>query len=88
MTSRISNRKKDGLVLLASLGESLIPPRIPINWVVRMLDQVGRFRVNQPVRMAWQIGEALRVFYVVTPIRLGLSRCFRTPSNQYRDCHG
>ena len=46
---RITDGQKDGFVLAAGLVEGLLAPRIPIDRVVRVLEQVGRFFPGQPV---------------------------------------
>ena len=51
VTGRITDRQEDGLVFLARLGEGFLAPRVPVDRVVRVLEQVGRFLVDQPVRV-------------------------------------
>ena len=51
MTGAIPNGKENGLVFLLRLIKSLIPPRIPINRIMGMLQKVWAFFVNQPVCM-------------------------------------
>lgn len=52
----IANREEDGDVLRASLLESLVPPRIPINRVVRVLQQVGAVLGSEAVRLPTALG--------------------------------
>ena len=53
VTGRITDRQEDGFVFLARLGKGLLSPRVPVDGVVRVLEQVGRFLVDQPVRVLW-----------------------------------
>ena len=49
VAGRVADGKEDGLVFLARLGEGFLAPRIPIDGIVRVLEQVGRFLVNEAV---------------------------------------
>eukprot|EP01128_Nolandella_sp_AFSM9_P000241 TRINITY_DN10411_c0_g1_i1.p1 TRINITY_DN10411_c0_g1~~TRINITY_DN10411_c0_g1_i1.p1 ORF type:complete len:1009 (-),score=185.49 TRINITY_DN10411_c0_g1_i1:56-3082(-) len=46
----VTNREEDGLVLLPRLLERFFPPRVPIDWVVLVLEEVGRLLESQAVR--------------------------------------
>ena len=49
MASEIANGEKDRFVLLARFFEGLLAPRIPVNGIVGVQEQIGTFRVNEPV---------------------------------------
>jgi hypothetical protein len=49
MASEIANGEKDRFVLLARFFEGLLSPRIPVNGIVGVQEQIGTFRVNEPV---------------------------------------
>ena len=52
MTGEVADRKKDRFVLLAGLFKGFVAPGIPINWIVRMQEQIGTLGVNKPVGVA------------------------------------
>lgn len=47
---RVTNRKKDRSILRLCFAERLFAPRKPIHRIVRMLEQVRRLLVNEPIR--------------------------------------
>ena len=49
VTRRVPDRQQHRLVLGACLGERFVAPRVPVDRVVRMLAQVGRCLVLEPV---------------------------------------
>ena len=49
MTSRITDREKDRFIFAASFGECLLAPRIPIDWVARVLKKVRRLLLSEPI---------------------------------------
>ena len=51
VAGRVTDRKEDRFVFLAGLGEGFLAPRVPVDGVVRVLEQVRRFLVDQAVRM-------------------------------------
>ena len=51
MAGGIADREKDRLVLLARFRERFLAPRIPVDGVVRVLEKVGRFLVDQAIRV-------------------------------------
>ena len=50
VTRGIAYRKKDWHLLGSGLLECFLTPGIPIDRVVRMLEQIRRFLMNQPIR--------------------------------------
>eukprot|EP00825_Cyclidium_porcatum_P015813 TRINITY_DN19079_c0_g1_i1.p2 TRINITY_DN19079_c0_g1~~TRINITY_DN19079_c0_g1_i1.p2 ORF type:complete len:283 (+),score=-24.92 TRINITY_DN19079_c0_g1_i1:540-1388(+) len=54
VTGRIPDGEKDRLVLPGSAGKGLLPPRVPVDRVMGVLEEIGAFLVNQPVR--WPAG--------------------------------
>ena len=49
MAGVIADREKDRFVLSFGLGERLFAPRIPVDWVVRVQQEVRALLVDQPV---------------------------------------
>ena len=49
MAGRVTDRKKDGLVLGASLGEGVLAPRIPVDRVLGVLEEVRRFFTGETI---------------------------------------
>ena len=49
VAGRVADREKDGLVFPACPGKGFFAPRVPIDGVVRVLEQIGRLLVEQPV---------------------------------------
>src|SRR5258708_7424938 len=45
----IANLQKDWLVFSPRLLKSSVPPRVPVDWVIGMLKQVGAFLMDQMV---------------------------------------
>ena len=46
---RVANGQKDGPVEPASDAERFVAPRVPVNWIVCMLQQVWGFLVDKAV---------------------------------------
>jgi hypothetical protein len=46
---RISDAQKDGLVFSFCALQSFFPPRVPVDWVVRMLQKIRARLFGKPV---------------------------------------
>src|SRR5204862_3962196 len=66
MTSRIPDAEKYRLIFRASLGESFIPPGIPIDRVMLVLKQIRRFLPREAVRVAMDSGWIRHNFSLLT----------------------
>lgn len=49
MAGEVTDGKKDRLVFPARFLEGLLAPRIPIDWIVRVQEEIGTFCVNEAV---------------------------------------
>jgi hypothetical protein len=56
MAGRVSNAQKDGFVLGSGFGKRFITPGMPINRIIRMLEQVWGIFVDQVVRHGVPLG--------------------------------
>jgi hypothetical protein len=52
MTRGIANREKDRFVFPTRFGKSILAPRIPIDWIMSVLEKVGRLFLRQSIRMS------------------------------------
>jgi len=49
MTGRVTDGEKDRFVFAARFGKSFFTPRIPIDWIMRVLEKIRRFLAGQSV---------------------------------------
>jgi hypothetical protein len=52
MTRGITNREKDRFVFSTRLGKGFLPPPIPINRIVSVLEKIRRFFLRQAIRVS------------------------------------
>src|SRR5687768_9824945 len=53
MAGRVTDTEKDGFVFGARLLEGFIAPGEPIDWIVLMLEEVGRFFAREAIGERW-----------------------------------
>ena len=56
VAGRIADREEDRLFLAARFVEGLFAPRIPVDGIMRVLEQVGRFFVDEPIGVLLHMG--------------------------------
>src|SRR5208337_502827 len=66
VAGRIADRKKNRLIFLCCAGKCLISPGVPVDRIVRVLEKVRTFLMNQPVGQSflWAGGLKVRVRFV------------------------
>lgn len=51
VTGGITDREKDGLVFFSGFFKSSLTPWIPVDWIMRVLKEIGAFLVDEKVSM-------------------------------------
>ena len=58
MAGAIANTQKYWFIFPVCPLKSLLPPLVPVHRIVGMLQQVGTYRINKPVGLAFRLHEA------------------------------
>jgi hypothetical protein len=65
MAGGIADTEKNGFILPLCTTQSLLSPRIPIHWIMSVLQKIRAGFMNQPIRMSGFHVKLLKIFITI-----------------------